>query len=94
MIECKNTEKLSYGDLRQTAFYLGTIIGRLGILTCRKTTPEEMRDILNWLVINDSKYILVVNDESLIDWIKLKDRSENPTDAIAALHRSLRERAQ
>jgi hypothetical protein len=94
LIECKNKEKLLHDDLRQTACYLGKTMGRLGILACRKTTPDDVREILNWFVNNDDKYILVVNDEALIDWIKLKDRGENPTDAIADLHRSLREGCQ
>ena len=66
-------------------------MGRLGILACRKTTADEVRDMLNWFVSNDHKYILVVNDESLVDWIRMKDRGGNPTDAIADLYRSLRE---
>ena len=46
------------------------------------------------VVNNDDKYVLVVNDETLIDWVRLKDRGEDPTDAIADLYRSLREGAQ
>jgi hypothetical protein len=94
LIECKNKEKLSHDDLRQTACYLGKKMGQLGILACRKTTADEVREMLNWFVNNDDKYILIVNDSSLIDWIKLKDRGEGPTDAIADLYRSLREESQ
>jgi hypothetical protein len=94
LIECKNKEKLSYDDLRQTACYIGRKMGRLGILACRKTTPDDVREMLNWFVNNDDKYVLVVNDDSLIDWIKLKDRGENPTSAIADVYRSLRESSQ
>jgi hypothetical protein len=94
LIECKNQERLTYEDLRQTACYLGKIMGYFGILVSRKTTADEMRAILNWFVISDGKYILVVNDQSLIDWIMLKDHGEDPTNAIGDLHRSLRERAQ
>ena len=94
MIECKNQEILDYDNLRQTACYLGKKLGYLGILACRRTTPDKVREILNWFVNNDEKYILVVNDEALIDWIRLKDRGEDPTNAIADLYRSLREGSQ
>jgi hypothetical protein len=93
-IECKNTDTLSYDDLRQTASYLGKRMGRVAILVCRKTTGEDMWEMLNWFVNNDEKWVLVVNDENLVDWIRLKDRGEDPTDAIADLYRSLREGAQ
>src|SRR5438270_592913 len=72
LIECKNQKRLSYGDLRQTACYLGKTMGRLGILTSRKTAADDVWDILNWFVSNDDKYILVVNDQNLVDWIRLK----------------------
>jgi hypothetical protein len=95
LIECKNSkEALSYDDLRETACYLGKRMGYLGILACRNTTADDVREILNWFVTNDEKYVLVVNDDTLIDWIRLKDRGGDPTDAIADLHRSLREGAQ
>jgi len=94
LIECKNKEILSYGDLRQTACYLGRKMGHLGILACRKTTVDGVRKILNWFVNNDDKYVLVVNDDILIEWIKLKDRREDPTAAIADVYRSLRESSQ
>jgi hypothetical protein len=94
LIECKNQDTLSYDDLRQTACYLGKIMGYFGILVSRNTTADEVREILNWFVINDNKYVLVVNDQSLIAWIRLKDRDEDPTGALADIHRSLRERAQ
>ncbi len=94
LLECKNKDKLSYGDLRQTASYLGRTMGRLAILACRKTTLDDTREILNWFVNNDDKYVLVVNDDTLADWIRLKDRAEDPTDAIADLYRSLREGSQ
>jgi hypothetical protein len=94
LIECKNTERLTYDDLRQTACYLGKRMGRLAILGCRKTRGDDVWEMLNWFVNNDEKYVLVVNDENLIDWIRLKDRGEDPTDAIADLYRSLREGAQ
>ncbi|PYX77397.1 MAG: hypothetical protein DMG72_01770 [Acidobacteria bacterium] len=93
-IECKNKEKLTHDDLRQIADYLGPSLGRLGILACRKTTADEVRDMLNRSVSHDHKYILVVNDETLIDWIRLKDRGGNPTEAIVDLYRSLREGVQ
>jgi hypothetical protein len=94
LIECKNQAELSYGDLRQTACYLGKTMGRLGVLACRKTTADDVREMLIWFVNNDEKYILVVNDETLIDWIRLKDGSGDPTAAIADLCRSLREGVQ
>lgn len=94
LVECKNKDTLSYEDLRQTACYLGKRMGRLAILACRKTTADDTREILNWFVNNDEKYMLVVNDEALVDWVRLKDRGEDPTDAIADLYRSLREGVQ
>jgi hypothetical protein len=94
LIECKNTDALMYDDLRQTASYLGKRMGRLAILACRKNSGDDVSEMLNWFVNNDEKYVLVVNDENLIDWIRLKDRGEDPTDAIADLYRSLREGAQ
>ena len=94
LIECKNKEDLSHDDLRQTACYLGRKMGHLGILACRKTTADGVREILNWFVNNDDKYILIVNDDSLVDWIRLKDGGENPTDAIADVYRTLRESSQ
>jgi hypothetical protein len=94
LIECKNTETLSYDDLRQTASYLGKRMGRVAVLVCRKTAGEDVWEMLNWFVNNDEKWVLVVNDENLVDWIRLKDRGEDPTDAIADLYRSLREGAQ
>ena len=94
LIECKNKEVLSFGDLRQTASYLGKRMGRLAILTCRTMTADDIREILNWFVNNDEKYVLVLNDDALVDWVRLKDRGEDPTDAIADLYRSLREGAQ
>ena len=94
LIECKNKDTLSYDDLRQTACYLGETMGYLGILACRKGTADDVLEMLNWFVHNDDKYILVVNDDSLIDWIRLKDRGEDPTDAIADFYRSLREGSQ
>jgi hypothetical protein len=94
LIECKNTDALSYDDLRQTASYLGKRMGRVAILVCRKTTGDDVSEMLNWFVNNDEKWVLVVNDENLLDWIRIKDRSEDPTDAIADLYRSLREGAQ
>ena len=69
-------------------------LGRLAILACRKTGVDDAREMLNWFVNNDDKYILVVNDETLVDWIRLKDRAGSPTDAIADLYRSLREGVQ
>jgi len=94
LIECKNKETLKYHDVRQTACYLGKTMGRLGILACRKTTPDDLREILTYFVNNDDKYILVLNDETLFDWIRLKDRGGDPTAAIADLYRSLREGVQ
>jgi len=94
LIECKNRNMLSRADLCQTACYLGKTMGRLAILACRKTTADDEREILNWFVNNDGKYILLVNDEDLIDWIRLRDRGENPSDAIADVYRSLRESVQ
>lgn len=94
LVECKNKDTLTYGDVRQTACYLGKIMGRLGVLACRRTTPDDLREILTWFVNNDDKYILVVNDETLFDWIRLKDRGGDPTAAIADLYRSLREGVQ
>ena len=69
-------------------------MGRLGIMACRKNRGYDMCEMLNWFVNNDEKYILVVNDEDLVSWIRLKERGEDPTDAIADLYRSLREGAQ
>jgi hypothetical protein len=94
VIECKNKDKLRYDDLRQTASYLGKRMGRLGILACRKNNGHDVSEMLNWFVNNDEKYVLVVNDESLVDWIRLKDRGEDPTDAMADVYRSLREGSQ
>jgi hypothetical protein len=94
LIECKNQDALSHDDLRQTASYLGRIMGRLAVLACRKTTVDDARELLNWFVTNDDKYILVVNDETLIDWIRLKDGGGSPTDAIADLYRSFQEAVQ
>jgi hypothetical protein len=94
LIECKNKTTLTYDDLRQTAAYLGKRMGRVAILACRKNSGDDVWEMLNWFVNNDEKYVLVVNDENLIDWIGLKDRGEDPTDAIADLYRSLREGAQ
>ena len=94
LIECKNTDTLTYDDLRQTASYLGKRMGYLAILACRKNSGDDVWKMLNWFVNNDEKHVLVVNDENLIDWIRLKDRGEDPTDAIADLYRSLREGAQ
>ena len=94
LVECKNKKSLSYDDLRQTASYLGKHMGRVGILASRKSCGDDVWKMLNWFVNNDEKYLLVVNDENLIDWIRLKDRGEDPTDAIADLYRSLREGAQ
>jgi hypothetical protein len=94
LIECKNKDVLTYDDLRQTASYLGKRMGRLAVLACRKNNGEDVSAMLNWFVNNDEKYVLVVNDEYLIDWIRLKDRGEDPTDAIADVYRSLREGAQ
>ena len=94
VIECKNTDKLRYSDLRQTAVYLGKRMGYLAIVACRKNSREDVREFLNWLVTNDEKYVLIVNDENLTDWIRLKDCGEDPTDAIADLYRWLREGAQ
>ena len=94
LIECKNKDTLTYDDLRQTATYLGTRMGYLAVLGCRKNTGSDVWEMLNWFVNNDEKYVLVVNDENLIDWIRLKDRGEDPTNAIAYLYRTLREGAQ
>jgi hypothetical protein len=94
LIECKNTDTLTYDDLRQTTSYLGKRMGRLAILACRKNSGDDVWEMLNWFVNNDEKYVLVVNDQNLIDWIRLKDRGEDPTDSIADLYRSLREGAQ
>jgi hypothetical protein len=69
-------------------------MGYLAVLACRKTSGDDVWKMLNWFVNNDEKYLLVVNDENLVDWIRLKDRGEDPTDAIADLYRSLREGAQ
>lgn len=94
LIECKNKEVLSHGDLRQTAGYLGKSMGRLAILACRKTTVDDVRELLNWFVTSDDKYILVLNDEALTDWIRLKGSGGDPTAALADLYRSLREGVQ
>jgi hypothetical protein len=94
LIECKNTDTLTYDDLRQTAAYLGKRMGYLAVLACRKNSGDDVWEMLNWFVNNDEKYVLVVNDENLIDWIRLKDRGEDPTDAIADLYRTIREGAQ
>ena len=93
-IECKNKNKLSYDDLRQAACYLGKKLGTLGILACRKTTTDAVREFLNYFVNNDEKYVLIVNDNMLTDWIRLKDQGEDPTAAIADLYRSFREESQ
>ena len=69
-------------------------MGYLAVLACRKNSGDDVLEMLNWFVNNDDKYVLVVNDQNLIDWIQLKDRGEDPTDAIADLYRSLREGAQ
>ena len=94
LIECKNKDTVAYDDLRQTACYLGNRMGKLAVLACRKNVAKDVWKMLNWFVNNDEKYVLVVNDEILIDWIRLKDRGEDPTDAIADLYRTLLEGAQ
>jgi len=94
LVECKNKDSLSYDDLRQTAAYLGKRMGYLAVLACRKNSGGDVLEMLNWFVNNDEKYVIVVNDQNLTDWIRLKDRGEDPTDAIADLYRSLREGAQ
>jgi len=94
VIECKNADDVTNDDLRQTASYLGKHMGRLGILACRKNSGADVGETLNSFVNNDEKYILIVNDENLTDWIRLKDRGEDPSDAISDVYRSLRERAQ
>jgi len=94
LIECKNQKQLEYRDVRQASCYLGKTMGRLGILASRKSTPDDLREILTWFVNNDEKYILVVNDETLTDWIRLKDRGGDATAAIADVYRSLREGVQ
>lgn len=53
LIECKNQNDLSHDDLRQTACYLGRIMGRLAVLACRKTTVDDARELLNWFVTNE-----------------------------------------
>jgi hypothetical protein len=94
VVECKNERAVSNDDVRQIASYLGKGMGQLGVLASRNTSADEIRELLNAFVYNDDKYVLVVNDAALIDWIRLKDRGEDPTDAIADLYRSLRERSQ
>jgi hypothetical protein len=69
-------------------------MGYLAVLACRKNSGDDVWAMLNWFVNNDEKYLLVVNDEKLVDWIRLKNRGEDPTDAIADLYRTLREGAQ
>jgi hypothetical protein len=94
LVECKNTRSLDYEALRQTASYLGKRMGYLAIVACRRERGNDVWEILNWFVNNDDKHVIVVNDEILVDWIRLKDRGEDPTDAIADLYRWLREGAQ
>jgi len=94
VIECKNTDKLTNDDLRQTAAYIGKHMGRLAILACRKHSGNDVREMLNYIVTNDEKFVLVVNDENLLDWIRMKDRGEDPTDAIARLYLSLEKGVQ
>jgi len=94
LIECKNKDQLTYNDLRQTAAYLGKRMGTLAILACRKNSGTDVLELLNWFVNNDEKYVLVLNDRDLIDWIRLKDTGEDPAEAIADVYRSLREGAQ
>ena len=69
-------------------------MGTLAILACRKNTGTDILKLLNWFIINDDKHVLIVNDQDLTDWVRLKDRGEDPTDAIADVYRSLREGAQ
>jgi len=91
LIECKNTDTLQHDHLNQTASYLGNRMGRLGILTCRRTSANDVLKKLNTFVNDGRKHILVVNDEILKGWIQMKIEGKDPTDAVADLHRSLRE---
>lgn len=94
VVECKNKAKLNPVDIRQLACYLGKKMGRFGIMVTRKSTIDDLRDHLNWFENNDDKCILVFNDDALKDWITMKARERDPTEAVVDLHRALAEASQ
>ncbi len=94
VVECKNKSKLGPDDLRQTACYLGSKMGRFAILATRDTSIDQVRPWLNWFANNDDKYILVVSDRDLIAWIELKETGGDPGSALYDCYRSLRESVQ
>jgi hypothetical protein len=63
--ECKNERKLTAEDFHQVAYYLGTAIGRFGVLSFRGTMKRHLYQHIRRISTSADGMVLVLTDEDL-----------------------------
>ncbi len=89
IVECKNlSESVDKTHLDQLSGYLGSAQGFFGIMLCRKQS-ESARNHAKWLLTQQRKLILCVDDSHLMEMIELKNTGHQPEKVLDILRRDL-----
>ena len=94
MFEAKNKEEIDIAAINQTATYLGTRIGNLGVIVTRHAPGQSViKKIMS--VFNDGgKVILVLCDDQIRELLDLRCKNGSPTRWTQAYYRSFRQSVQ
>lgn len=83
LCEFKNfTDFFTKDEVNQTRNYLKGTIGRLAIIFSRKGADESAKKMRNSIYAEEKKVILFLEDDHLIEMLKLKRAGQNPLDLI------------
>jgi hypothetical protein len=89
IVECKNvTKPIDKTHLSQLSDYLGGTHGLFGIMLCRKQS-ESAKNHAKWLLIQQRKLILCIDDTCVIEMIRLKQSGYQPERVLDILRRDL-----
>lgn len=87
LFEFKNYEKEEIGkeELDQINSYMNKPMGRLGLLVCNKQPNRAAHIRRNTIYSEQSKVILFLTKEHIIEMLQIKERGEDPADLIVDL---------
>jgi hypothetical protein len=85
IFECKNlSNPIDKTHLTQLSDYLGSTQGFFGIMLCRQQSTSA-RNHARWLLREQRKLILCVDDANLMEMIDLKDNGQQPERVLDSL---------
>lgn len=85
IFECKNlSDPIDKTHLAQLSDYLGATQGFFGIMLCRKQS-DSAKNHAKWLLREQRKLILCIDDRRLIEMIDLKDSGRQPERILDTL---------